>query len=297
MSIEIFRVILKELESQKAISGNVLSRKLGISRVAVRKRIERLRNLGYKIHTSRNGYTLIEKPDIPYPWEINGWKVIWLDEVESTQDVARKMEAGTCVIAGKQTKGRGRLSRIWESPYGNIYMSIVLKPKVEMREVPKISLISAVAILRTLESLGIEGKVKWPNDIWVEGRKIAGILCEAEGETDRIDRLIVGIGLNVKVKPLKIAASICEFRDVKIVDVVKLLLEEFKKVLKEKWIRLKGEIESKLLFMGEEVVVLKAGNRKIRGRIRGISTDGSLILEQSSEVLEYVWSGDVIKVK
>ncbi len=187
------------------VSGETLRAHLNISRVAVWKHIHKLQELGYRIEATPKGYRLHESPDPLFPWEFGAREsqISYYEEIPSTMDVARDMARKGCpsmtiVIAGRQVKGRGRLQRTWHSSTGGLYFTVVLRPRIPPALTPRINLSASVCLAQTLQRLhDIPARVKWPNDILVEGRKIAGMLAEMEAETDRVGFVNVGIGLNV----------------------------------------------------------------------------------------------------
>ncbi len=202
--------ILKVLrDNGPVVSGAALSAMLGISRVSVWRHIQRLRALGYFIRSASNGYQLIESPDIPYPWEISGWesRLFYYPEVSSTMDIAKELARSGCpeytvVVAGRQKKGRGRLARQWISEDGGLYFTVVLRPGLPMPCSCRPGFLASVTLARTVRDLyGITAGVKWPNDILVDGRKLAGMLSEIEAEAERIAFLNIGIGINVNNDP------------------------------------------------------------------------------------------------
>lgn len=196
------------------ISGEEISRLLGISRTAVWKHIHKLRENGYQIEShSRVGYRLVQAPDKLYRDELTGLldtaiigcNIVYRETVDSTNDLAKELAQkgagdGTLVIAEEQTAGKGRMGRQWFSPAGKgLWFSVILKPEMSPADAPKLTLVSAVAVAKTLRSIGIPAGIKWPNDILIHGRKLAGILTEMNAELDRVNYLIVGIGINVSL--------------------------------------------------------------------------------------------------
>lgn len=210
MRYEILK-LLKEAGSGY-ITGVDIGTRFGISRSAVWKHIIELRNEGYDIESSPNkGYRLLPGGGLLNPFEIMdglgtkiaGTDVVYFDETASTNTYAAKLAADGCaegmtVVAGTQTHGRGRLGRSWESPKGKgIYLSIVLRPPMAPAETPIFTLAAAVAAVKAIYDVtGIRTGIKWPNDIIFEGKKICGILLEMNSEADRVNWLILGIGIN-----------------------------------------------------------------------------------------------------
>jgi BirA family biotin operon repressor/biotin-[acetyl-CoA-carboxylase] ligase len=198
-------VILKALrEGEGYISGEALSRELGISRVSIWKHVHSLQQDGYTIEASPKGYCLISSPDLLLPYEFPGLerKIHHFAEVGSTMDSARELaksgaEEGTIVIAETQSHGRGRLSREWLSPQGGIHLTIVLRPQITPAYAPRINLMASVAVAKTITRLfGLKAELKWPNDVLIEGKKVCGILAEMDAEMDKVNYINLGIGLN-----------------------------------------------------------------------------------------------------
>ena len=201
------------------LSGQDLSDVLKISRVAVWKHIKKIQTLGYKIESKQKlGYRLIDNTEKLLPWEITrdlktqliGKRVYYFEEIDSTQNFAQniaadKKENGTIIIAEKQTSGRGRLDRKWTSPKGGIWFSLIIHPKFDVSSSTLIPILSAVALSKSIKSvLDIETEVKWPNDITMNGKKVAGVLVDASFQTNSIDYLILGIGINFDIDAKKL---------------------------------------------------------------------------------------------
>lgn len=210
MKYEILK-LLKEAGPDH-VTGVDIGARFGISRSAVWKHIKELRNEGYDIESSPNlGYRLLAGSGLLNAFEITdglgtmtaGREVVWFDRITSTNIHAARLAAegcaeGTAVVAGMQTHGKGRLGRNWESPEGKgVYLSVVLKPPMAPAETPVLTLAAAVAAVRAIYSAtGLRTGIKWPNDIIYDGRKVSGILLEMNSEADRVNYIILGIGIN-----------------------------------------------------------------------------------------------------
>lgn len=197
------------------VSGESICQALGVSRTAVWKHIQALRAAGYRIEAVPHaGYRLVSAPNRLYPSEITrglktsfiGHRVYHYDQVESTNRTARELAAsaiedGTLVVAEEQTGGRGRLGRSWFSPHARgIWCSVILYPEVNPVNAPPLAMLAAVAVARALRrTAGVEAGIKWPNDLLVAGKKICGILTELSAEMERVNYLIIGIGINVNI--------------------------------------------------------------------------------------------------
>ncbi len=206
--------ILKALRenTSRFISGKALSEQFQCSRMAIWKHVEELRVKGYRIESMhRKGYRLISEIE---PINVNEWtsrlltknigkELIYFPVVESTQVIAHQLaregkSEGTCVLADRQTGGRGRLGRKWHAPAGvGIWTSFILRPKLPLESVSQMTLVIAASVAKTLVTFGYEPEIKWPNDILIKGKKVCGILTELQGDIDRVKYMIIGIGLNV----------------------------------------------------------------------------------------------------
>jgi len=209
------RAILEALEAG-TVSGPELAESLGISRAAVWKHIEGLREAGIPIESTGSGYVLpgaaidaYTGPTLEYGLEAP-FEIEYHDQIGSTNDRARELatEGATdvVVVADEQTGGRGRLERAWSAPSGGVWLTVVNRPTVPPARAPLFTLAAAVATTEAARAVGVDAAIKWPNDVIVprdgqghEYDKLAGILTEMEGETDRIEWLIVGIGCNVNI--------------------------------------------------------------------------------------------------
>lgn len=212
------QAILRVLEERGGyVSGGDLGRHLGLSRAAIWKRIQGLRGKGYRIDAGpRQGYRLAQKPDLLSSAEILrhlrtssvGREVHAFQQVNSTNDVAYEMALhgapeGTVVVAESQTRGRGRLSRSWVSPFGkNLYLSLILRPSMPAAVAPVMTYAGALATAEAIEkTYSLHVELKWPNDVLVGGKKLAGLLNEVKAETDRLDFIVLGFGVNLNMDP------------------------------------------------------------------------------------------------
>jgi BirA family biotin operon repressor/biotin-[acetyl-CoA-carboxylase] ligase len=200
-------------QAKDYISGEEISEKLAVSRTAIWKRIGSLKKEGFIIEAStKKGYRLIQSEDMYGKVSVQsmlltrfmGRNLKFFHEVDSTNNVLKKLAAdnapeGTTVISDIQTAGRGRRGRTWMSAPGlGIWMSVLLKPNLHPSQVQTLTLASSVAVIRALESLDIEiPGIKWPNDILIGGKKVCGILTELSAEAEKVEWVVIGIGLNV----------------------------------------------------------------------------------------------------
>ena len=310
--------ILKE-NSKNFISGEKISNEIGITRAGVWKHIEALRQEDYEIETVKGkGYRLVRSPDIlsyeeiePYlNTEFIGRNIIHFHSIDSTnkeaKSLASSLEEGSVLISEEQTRGRGRLGREWISPKGKgIWMSIVLKPELEPERLSRITLIGAASIFKALENIGIVSEIKWPNDILISKKKIAGILTEMSGELNMIHHLVMGIGINVNLdiddipEGLRHKASSLKIEENREINRQKLtgnILNEFEKYYIEfkKYGSIDSVIEilkSNSALIGKEVRIISGKKERI-GLARDINYKGELLVE-FEEGIESIDSGEV----
>jgi BirA family biotin operon repressor/biotin-[acetyl-CoA-carboxylase] ligase len=203
--------VLREA-SGAPVSGEALARAHGVSRTAVAKHIAALRAEGYTIDAvPGSGYTLSSTPPLALPAEVAALAIepMWVrfvggEETGSTNDDCKRLAragapTGTVVVAARQGAGRGRLGRTWDSPAGGAYFSVLLRPDVAPAEVTALPLAIALGVARGLETLGVRCGLKWPNDVLLAGRKLAGVLLEMSAESDRLEWVVAGVGVNVTV--------------------------------------------------------------------------------------------------
>jgi len=298
--------LLKELRSQgEIISGEQLSATLGISRVSVWKHIHKLQELGYHIMSTAKGYRLIDSPDIPFSWEFtdHDFNILYYPEVSSTMDMAKDLARKSCpdytvVVAGRQTKGRGRLKRQWLSDDGGLYFTMVLRPDIPVLLSSRVNFLASLTLARVLrEMLQIDAAVKWPNDILVDGRKISGMLSELEAETDRVLFISIGMGINVNNDPSVAEPGASSLKKITGREISKKMLlarflAEFEKRLR------KAEFENVISEWKKYTVTW---NRRVKivthkevseGLAVDVEEDGALVLELADGTRKKIVYGD-----
>lgn len=305
-----FLVLKKLNESEDYVSGQALGEMLGISRAGVLRHIEKLRKMGYVIDSeSRKGHRLLGgEVYSAYSVELSMrhfLPVTYLEETSSTNDVAKRLDgrAGV-VIAAKQTAGRGRKSRSFSSDEGGVYLSAWFTPayfenrSLAPKEAVKSVLFAGLAVCRMLDSFGIKGELKWPNDVLVGGRKLTGILSEMVASTEEIDRIVVGIGTNVDNEPgFRTAVSLSELKGMRIdrsevaAKILDALVDIFQEFFREGFEPLRREYLSRSCTVGWEVLV-EDGKDKYEARALDVDEDGFLVVERAGE-RERVVVGDV----
>ncbi len=303
------------------VSGEELSHELEISRAAVWKHIENLREEGYDIEAFPHlGYRLISIPDrlteVELKWKLKtdiiARKIYSYKETSSTNDVAYNLamheeKEGAIVIAESQTAGRGRMGRKWASPKAKgAYLSVILKPDILPKEVSSITLFAALSVAKTIRELSnLTAFIKWPNDVLVNNQKVCGVLTEMNAETDKINFVIIGIGVNINAKKEllpKGATSIMEESGAELsrVEVVRSIFKNLDKYYKLFNSGQRNEIirEYKELsnFLGVRVQVTYH-DTKIEGYAVDIDKDGALILRMDSGLNEKILAGDVTMLR
>ena len=300
--------ILKALrESGDCVSGEAIAEELGVSRVAIWKHIRDLKQDGYILESSPKGYRLISSPDLLLPCEFPDLeqKIYHFREVSSTMDVARELshqraEEGTIVIAESQSQGRGRLNRQWLSPEGGIYFTLILRPKISPIYAPRINLMVAVAIAQTIRKLfGLAAELKWPNDVLIGEKKVCGILAEMNAETDAINFVNLGIGINVNTPVSRLEGKTTSLKEKlgKEVSRKELFHSVVKEIIKQQTLLSQEDLlkEWKQLSttLNQEVKIVMPG-KEIRGRAIDIDTNGALIIKRADGSLTRAFAGDCI---
>ena len=304
------------------ISGAELSQRLGLTRAAIWARVEELRRLGYEIEASPHlGYRLLSTPDVLHADDLltrlGKTKVIGRDirvfqETTSTNDVAEKLardgvKEGVVVFADSQTKGRGRLGRKWLSPPGKgLWFSVLLRPDLRPLEATQLTVTAATALRRGIHlQTGLSPEIKWPNDILVGGKKVAGILTELSAELDRVKHVILGIGVDVNLNASefppelrKLATSLkAELgRPVSRPELATAILREldadYARLCAGEFAAVADEWEQHCTTLGRQVVI-QIGDRRVRGRAEALDEEGPLLLRTEHGHIERIIGGDV----
>jgi BirA family biotin operon repressor/biotin-[acetyl-CoA-carboxylase] ligase len=284
------------------VSGPDLAEELGLSRAAVWKHVETLREAGFEIGAGDDGYTLADVPELggaavefglEAPFEVE-----YHDSLPSTNDRARDLagegRGDVVVLADEQTGGKGRLDRAWASPRGGVWLSILIRPDVLPAHAPLFTLAAAVATARAAREAGAAATIKWPNDVLADGRKLAGVLTEMEGEADRVSWLVVGVGVNANVDPADLPGEAATSLRAEVGDVdrrafTQRLLEEFHALRTDPDAVLPAWREC-AATLGRRVRVETPGGDVV-GEAVDIAFPGSLVVETAEGRLE-VTAGD-----
>nr|ACF09702.1 biotin-protein ligase [uncultured marine crenarchaeote AD1000-202-A2] len=316
--------LLKSHQSE-FLSGQDLSDVLKISRVAVWKHIKKIRSEGYTIKSKQNlGYKLIDNTKHLLPWEITenlntkfiGKRIYYFNNIDSTQNFAIKIapnknENGTIVISKRQTFGRGRLKRKWKSPVGGIWLSVIVHPQFRTSQITLVPIATSLALHKAIEKvLKIKTALKWPNDLTLKKKKVAGILLDTSIQSNKIEFLVLGIGINFKIKPRNLekllkktpnfyGVSTLVEKNEKPLPLVKQFLYELenifqmintgsnKKIVKE-WTKRSSTI-------GKNVSVV-IDNDRINGKALKMDNDGGLIIKKGKKI-QKLFVGDVLHKK
>ena len=306
------------------LSGQDLSDVLRISRVAVWKHIKKIKELGYIIESKQKlGYKLISNSDMLLPWEITsnlkteiiGQQAYYFDTIDSTQNQALKMSKetsnnGSVIVATKQTGGKGRDGRKWISPKGGIWLSIILQPKFDISITTLFPIASALALSIAIEkTFSIKPELKWPNDLTIKGKKIAGMLVDVSLESNRIENLVLGVGINFDVNVKQIEKSLKDTpnfygvatlreqkKEIKPIHLVQTFLVELEKMYKslnaKQTENIISEWTSRSSTIGKNVE-LNTIDTKIKGKAIRIDKDGALVVSRNNKQYRVI-AGDII---
>ena len=306
------------------LSGQDLSDVLRISRVAVWKHIKKIQELGYTVESKQKlGYKLISNSELLLPWEITsnlktkviGQQAYYFDSIDSTQNQALKMaddpaNTGAVIVASKQTGGRGRSGRKWISPKGGIWISIILHPKFDISITTLFPIASALALSIAIEkTFSIKPELKWPNDLTIKGKKVAGMLVDVSLESNKIENLVLGVGINFDVNVKQIEKSLKgtpnfygvaslnggkqKIKQLQLVQSFLLELEKIYNLMNAKKIK---KIISEWTLRSSTIgrnIELETTDGKIKGKAIKIDEDGALIISENSKTHKII-AGDIV---
>lgn len=306
-------------EADDYISGQILCERFGVSRTAIWKAVNQLKEAGYRIEAIQNrGYKIISIPDCLNKSELQsirktswaGREIFYYDTIDSTNARAKQLAEegypeGTLVVASSQESGRGRRGRCWESPEGSgIYMTLLLKPVIDPNNASMLTLIAALAVAVSIaKCTGVPAGVKWPNDIIMQGKKVCGILTEMSAQFDYVNYIVIGIGINVHNESFpeetrETATSIYQQtgRHINRAALIEETLEQFERryaiyLKTEDLSALAGEYNAILVNMRKGVKVLDP-REPFEGKAMGITNRGELIVDTGGDQ-RLVSSGEV----
>jgi len=306
------------------LSGQDLSDILKISRVAVWKHIKKIRSLGYKIESKQKlGYRLVNNTKQLLPWEITdglnaklvGKRVYYFDTIDSTQNFAIKIasnpiENGAVVISQKQSRGRGRFGRKWLSPQGGIWLSIILHPTFDISVITLFPIAASLALANAIEkTFQIDSKLKWPNDVTIKGKKVAGMLVDASVESNKIEYLVLGVGINFQVNPKQLEKSLVKTENFygitslidknenqspillvqnflnELENIIELLNKEKRKIIIKNWTKKSSSV-------GKNITI-STYSGKINGKAIKLDDDGALVIKNNKNT-QRILAGDLI---
>ena len=312
------RVLLALQQTSGYLSGESMSEQLGVSRAAIWKAINSLREQGYEIDSVTNkGYRLLSVPDVLTQESVRNVladthiaAVYVLESVDSTNNEAKRQAQkgaphNSVFVAEEQTGGKGRLGRVWKSPAGSgLWFTLLLRPLVPPEQVTCLTLLAGMAVSRAIRELsGLDAQIKWPNDVVLGGPKLCGILTEMAAEVERIEYVGVGIGVNVNTEsfPEEIAFKATSLllatgKRWNRAQLLKAILLEMETLLQRQE---NGEIEQILKeYQGECVTIgrkvsVQRGNIRLSGIAEGITDTGELLVRQSNGSILTINSGEV----
>lgn len=311
--------VLNLLKEGEYISGEKLSEILGVSRTAVWKAINTLRKEGYEIDSvTKRGYKLMKKPNVINAADIAegldlkviGTEIVTLKTVDSTNEEIKRRaqknaESGLVVIACNQTAGKGRLGRSWFSSDGGIYFSVLLRPELPPNDISGITLAAGLGVCVAIRKLtGLNAMIKWPNDVIIGNKKVCGILTEMTAQTDMVDFVVVGIGINVlndsfpeeisnKVTSLKMETE----EQINLSQLMREIISVLDRIFTSYLLGISQEdmklYKSMCATIGREVSLTRGGER-LSGKAVDITADGELVVMLDSGKKITVNSGEVM---
>ncbi len=292
-------------DPERIFSGEDLSSQLGISRVSIWKHIKKLQSLDYQIQSGPKGYRFISAPDSIQPWDFPGRESLihYHERLESTMITAKQLARKGCppfsvVIAEQQEQGRGRLKRNWVSDPGGLYFTLILRPQIPVVMMSRIGFAASLCLAELLQSeLGIDARVKWPNDILVNEKKICGMLSEMEMESDLVSFLNISIGLNVNNQPSQKESKAVSVREIlgKVVprkSILSSFLDRMQKELAQPDLeQVIPRWKKQTITLGRRVKVVTT-SETWEGIARDVDENGALLLEQEDHSIKKVFFGD-----
>lgn len=307
-------------ESETYVSGQQICEKFGVSRTAVWKAVNQLKEEGYEVEAVRNrGYHIVDSPDVITAEELKsqidtqwaGQHICYYEETDSTNIRAKQlgeegMPHGTLAVADRQSAGRGRRGRGWETPKGcSICMSILLRPEIPPVKAPMLTLVMAQSVAEGLkEATGVDVQIKWPNDIILNKKKLVGILTEMSTEIDYINHVVIGVGINVnmtdfpeelkeKATSLKIEMGHSLKRSPIIAAVMRSFEKNYAFFLEAGDLKPIQKAYNNLLVNREKEVRILGAKEEYNAFALGINEDGELLVRREDGTVEAIFAGEV----
>jgi BirA family biotin operon repressor/biotin-[acetyl-CoA-carboxylase] ligase len=299
------------------LSGEEISRRLKVTRAAIWKHIEKLRQTGYDIEAQPHlGYRLKAIPDKMIPDEIQnnletkifGKTIYSYESTNSTNDIAYDLaekgaKEGVIVIAEEQKKGKGRLGRSWASPKGGIYLSVIIRPDIMPAEIQEFTLVAALSVAKAIsQTAKLVVQIKWPNDILLNEKKVCGILAEMKAESDKIDFVILGIGVNANIDSSRLPNTATSLNEVAGSDVARIELarsiitnlEKYYFMFKKEGFdgRIRNSIKDLSCTLGKHVKI-QSHSHSYEGEATDIDEKGALLVRHETGLRYRILSGDV----
>lgn len=315
-----YKKILKELKkADRYISGEELGEKLGVSRAAIWKEIQKLKEQGYQIEAvSNKGYYFVPEQDVYNEIEIKevlntvkiAKEIYFYEQTDSTNNCIKTLaregkQEGVIAVAEIQTAGKGRRGKKWKSPKGaGVWFSMLLKPHIMPSEAPVLTLLAGLAVCRAIrQQTALQSKIKWPNDILISGKKVCGILTELDAEMDSVHFVITGIGINVnmetfpeELKQTATSLRIEKGQTISRKNIIKAVLEEFEKIYLQyekecNFLPFREEYKKYCVNIGKELQVFSKQPFVAKGI--DITEQGELLVQKQTGEKVVVFSGEV----
>ena len=310
----------------EGVAGTDLCQQLGVTRAAVWSHIELLRAAGFEIIASpHRGYQLVSKPDALLAVDLQsrlatgqviGNVIRVLPQTTSTNDEAGRAALedhpeGLVIFAESQSAGRGRMGRRWSSPAGRgLWFSVLLRPSLAPSECTQLTAASANALVRAIQSTtGITPEIKWPNDLLIKGKKIAGILTEMSAELEHVRSVVLGIGIDVNqtasefpadIRNIATSLKLATGKSVSRADLAEAVLHEldreYARILAGDFAAVAEEWAGYCTTLGK-LATIDMGTRRVRGRAEALDENGALLLRTEHGRIERIIGGEVTLTK
>ncbi len=298
--------ILQILRSEEGpVSKMTLIHELRIEENTIGQYFQTLQDKGYNISHTQNEYTLVHSPDALFPWEFPGRvsKIHYFKELPSTMDAARDLAHKGCpsftvVIADSQSKGRGRLQRVWQSTQGGLYFTLVLRPDIPPAMSFKVNFAASLTLVKVLNTMyAINARVKWPNDILVDELKLSGMLSEMEVEEEKVSFINIGIGINVNNDPTQKEPQATFLKkilgqEIQRREILSRFLDDFQERLEHQDLEnIISQWKKHTITLNRHVKIVTT-SKQFEGYAKDVDENGALILELTDGSVQKVVYGD-----